>query len=167
MHHVMILGEWPTWCTNSLLCVYFYLQLYMFWAHSAHHQERQIVSVQPLVTVTLCWWPRCVQVRRRLSLLLNPVHSVLKITDNCHHTNFNIKVYRAFTCSLNALQCSEKCDCRFFSSEVNTPISAGLELMLCVQCDVASFHALYFITSNIIITQILLLKHKQINNSLF
>ena len=25
MHHVMILGKWPTWCTNSLLCVYFYL----------------------------------------------------------------------------------------------------------------------------------------------
>ena len=25
VHHVMILGEWPTWCTNSFLCVYFYL----------------------------------------------------------------------------------------------------------------------------------------------
>ena len=33
-------------------------------AHSAHHQERQIVSIQPLVTVILCWWPRCVQVGR-------------------------------------------------------------------------------------------------------
>ena len=33
----------------------------MFRAHGAHHQERQIVSIQPLVTVILCWWPRCVQ----------------------------------------------------------------------------------------------------------
>jgi hypothetical protein len=30
----------------------------MFPAHRAHHQERQIVSTQPLVTVTLCRWPR-------------------------------------------------------------------------------------------------------------
>ena len=29
----------------------------MFRAHRAHRQERQIVSIQPLVTVTLCWWP--------------------------------------------------------------------------------------------------------------
>jgi len=28
----------------------------MFRAHRAHHQERQIVSIQPLVTVTVCWW---------------------------------------------------------------------------------------------------------------
>jgi hypothetical protein len=34
----------------------------MFRAHRAHHQERQIVSVQPLVTVTLCQWPCCVHV---------------------------------------------------------------------------------------------------------
>ena len=37
----------------------------MFRAHRAHHQEGQIVSIQPLVTVILCWWPRCVQVGRR------------------------------------------------------------------------------------------------------
>jgi hypothetical protein len=102
-----------------------------------------------------------------LHFLLNPVHSVLNITENSHHTNFNIKVYRAFPHSLKGLQYSAKCDCRYFSSEVNTPTSAGLELMLCVQCDVASFRALYFIISNIIITPILLLKHKQINNILF
>ena len=29
--------------------------LKMFQAHRAHHQERQIVSIQPLVTVILCW----------------------------------------------------------------------------------------------------------------
>jgi len=29
------------------------LTLYMFRAHRAHHQEREIVSVQPLVAVTL------------------------------------------------------------------------------------------------------------------
>jgi len=34
----------------------------MFRAHRAHRQERQIVSIQPLVTVTLCWWPCRMQV---------------------------------------------------------------------------------------------------------
>jgi hypothetical protein len=37
----------------------------MFRAHRAHHQERQIVSIQPLVTVTLCRWSCRVQVGRR------------------------------------------------------------------------------------------------------
>ena len=25
VHHVMILGKWPTWWTNSFLCIYFHL----------------------------------------------------------------------------------------------------------------------------------------------
>jgi hypothetical protein len=28
----------------------------MFRAHRAHHQERQIVSIQPVVAVTVCRW---------------------------------------------------------------------------------------------------------------
>ena len=39
----------------------------MFRAHRAHTQERQIVSTQPLVTVTLCRWPCLVQVGSELS----------------------------------------------------------------------------------------------------
>ena len=35
----------------------------MFRAHCAHHRERQIVSIQPLGAVTLCWWPCHVQLR--------------------------------------------------------------------------------------------------------
>ena len=46
--------------------LFLFITLYMFRVHRAHHQERQIVSIQPLVTVILCWWPRCVQVGRRL-----------------------------------------------------------------------------------------------------
>jgi hypothetical protein len=42
--------------------LFLFITLYMFRAHRAHHQERQIVSIQPLVTVTLCWWPCRVQV---------------------------------------------------------------------------------------------------------
>ena len=34
----------------------------MFRGHRVHHQGRQIVSIQPLVAVTLCWWPCRVQV---------------------------------------------------------------------------------------------------------
>ena len=41
--------------------LFLFLTLYMFRAHRAHHQERQIVSVQRLVTVTLCRWPCRVQ----------------------------------------------------------------------------------------------------------
>ena len=45
--------------THKFLSTYLFLFLtvYMFRAPRAHHQERQIVSIQPLVTVTLCWWP--------------------------------------------------------------------------------------------------------------
>ena len=42
--------------------IFLFITLYMFRAHCAHHQERQIVSIQPLVTVTLCRWPCRVQV---------------------------------------------------------------------------------------------------------
>jgi len=31
--------------------LFLFMTLYMFRAHRAHHQERQIVSIQPLVTV--------------------------------------------------------------------------------------------------------------------
>ena len=41
--------------------LFLFITLYMFRAQRAHHQERQIVSIQPLVTVILRWWPRCVQ----------------------------------------------------------------------------------------------------------
>ena len=60
----MCVGQWkqrffgncPTWCTNSFQCIYLFIVLYMFWACHAHHQEKQIVSIQLLVTVTPCWW---------------------------------------------------------------------------------------------------------------
>ena len=48
--------------------LFLFITLYMLRAHRAHHQERQIVSIQPLVTVILCWWPRCVQVGRNLHI---------------------------------------------------------------------------------------------------
>jgi len=34
VHDVMIFDEWPTWCTNSLLCVYVYLQLSTCFEHT-------------------------------------------------------------------------------------------------------------------------------------
>jgi hypothetical protein len=42
--------------------LFLFLTLSMFRAHRAHHQVRQIVSTQLLVTVTLCRWPCRVQV---------------------------------------------------------------------------------------------------------
>jgi hypothetical protein len=49
-----------------------FITIYTFRAHRAHHQERQIVSIQPLVTTILFWWPRCVQVGRRV--IFQPAH---------------------------------------------------------------------------------------------
>jgi len=46
--------------------LFLFINLYVFRAHRAYNQERQIVSIQPLVTVILYWWPRCVQVGRSL-----------------------------------------------------------------------------------------------------
>ena len=39
VHHVIILGKWPTWCTNSLLCIYFYLQLSTCFEHTGLFSE--------------------------------------------------------------------------------------------------------------------------------
>ena len=61
----MILGKWPN-VTHKFLSIYLFITLYMFRAHSAHHQERQILSIQPLVTIILCWWLSCVQVGSRV-----------------------------------------------------------------------------------------------------
>ena len=54
--------------THKFLSTYlfFFITLYLFRAPRAHHQERQIVSVQPLVAVTLCWWLCRVQVGSKL-----------------------------------------------------------------------------------------------------
>jgi len=41
--------------------LFIFLTLYMFRTHRAHHQERQIVSIQPLAAVTLWRWPCRVQ----------------------------------------------------------------------------------------------------------
>jgi len=37
--------------------LFLFITLYIFRAHHANHQERQIVAIQPLVTVILRWWP--------------------------------------------------------------------------------------------------------------
>jgi len=46
--------------------LFIFLTLKMFRAHRAHHQERQIVPIQPLVAVTLCRWLCRVQVGSEL-----------------------------------------------------------------------------------------------------
>ena len=66
VHHAMILGNCPTWRTNSFQCIYLFIVLYMFGACHAHHQKKQIVSIQLLVIVTPCWWPCRVLVGSKL-----------------------------------------------------------------------------------------------------
>ena len=60
------LGKWPTWRK-----IYFYVFVSIYnslpaSSTSCSSFEIQIVSIQPLVTVTLCWWPCRVQVGSRL-----------------------------------------------------------------------------------------------------
>ena len=71
VHHAMILGNCPTWRTNSFQCIYLFIILYMFRACHAHHQEKQIVSIQLLVNFTVCWW----QCRVLVHTTLPPTHS--------------------------------------------------------------------------------------------
>jgi len=49
----------------------------MFRAHHARHQERQTVSIQPLVAVTLCRWPCCLQVGSSLPTCTRHSHRQL------------------------------------------------------------------------------------------
>jgi len=59
----------------------------MFQTHCAHHQGRQIVSIQPLVTVTLCWWPCHVQVGSSLSTCTQHDHqNRVTVTRGCIDT---------------------------------------------------------------------------------
>ena len=74
MHHVTILGIWPTWRTIFSMYLFLFLTLYMFRAHRAHHQEIQIVSIQALVAVTLCRWPCRLQVGSELTTCIRHGH---------------------------------------------------------------------------------------------
>jgi hypothetical protein len=65
--------------------LFLFLTLYMFRAHRAHHQERQIVSTQTLITVTLFRWPCRVRVvcRSEVKTFRDPV----KATGHCFLKN--------------------------------------------------------------------------------
>ena len=56
VHHAMILGNCPNWRTIFFPFIYLFIVLYMFPACHAHHQEKQIVSIQLLVIYHSCWW---------------------------------------------------------------------------------------------------------------
>ena len=54
VHHVMILGNDQRDAQIFSMYLFLFITLYMFQAHRAHHQERQIVLIQPLVNAVLC-----------------------------------------------------------------------------------------------------------------
>ena len=49
----------------------------MFQVHRAHHQQRQFMSIQPLVVVTLCRWLCRVQVGSELPTCIRHGHRQL------------------------------------------------------------------------------------------
>jgi hypothetical protein len=57
--------------------LFLFLTIYMFRAHRSRHQERQIVSIQSLLAVTLCRRPRRVQVGSSLPTCTRPGHHQL------------------------------------------------------------------------------------------
>jgi hypothetical protein len=69
--------------THKFLYMYLslFITLYMFQAPRVQHQERQIVSIQPLVSVTLCWWPCRVQVGSKLPTCTRHGHKFLSPDD--------------------------------------------------------------------------------------
>jgi hypothetical protein len=71
----------------QLFTVYLFsfLTLYMFRAHRAHQQERQTVSIQPLVTVTPCRWPCLVQVGSELTSDLHTTRPPTASTSSVSH----------------------------------------------------------------------------------
>jgi len=64
VHLVMILGKWPT-CHTILFYVFISI-LCMFQANPCSSSGESIVSIQPLVYVTLCQWLFHVQVGKDL-----------------------------------------------------------------------------------------------------
>ena len=87
VHHAMILGNCPTWRTNSFECIYLFIVLYMFRACHAHHQEKQIVLIQLLVIVTPCWWQCGVLVGSKLPTSTRHCHQHwVTITRSCIDT---------------------------------------------------------------------------------
>jgi branched-subunit amino acid transport protein AzlD len=75
--------------THKFLSMYLllFLTLYTFRAHRAHHQERQIVSIQTLVAVILCWWPCRVQAGSSLPTCTRHSHQHrVKVTRVCIDT---------------------------------------------------------------------------------
>ena len=41
---ILVLGNCPTWRTNSFQCIYLFIVLYMFRACHAHHQEKNCIN---------------------------------------------------------------------------------------------------------------------------
>jgi len=61
VHHAMILGKWPTWHTNSFLCVYFFIYNSLHISSTRHsHQHGVTVTRGCIDTICLSWWwARC------------------------------------------------------------------------------------------------------------
>ena len=60
--HRVNLYKWPTWCTIRFFLYLFIPILYVFRATKCSSSRESIVSIRPLVYVTLCRWPCGVQV---------------------------------------------------------------------------------------------------------
>ena len=74
---LMFLGKWPTW--RTILFYIFISILYMFRATPCSSSGVSIVPIQPLVYVTLCWWPFRVQVGKELPF--RPAHETVTDTE--------------------------------------------------------------------------------------
>ena len=80
-----------------IMYLFLYLTLYNFRAHRAHHQERQIVSIQPVVTVTLCRWPCRVHVGSLLPTCTRVKYKnkymIKNCASRCSFTKYQTKLF--------------------------------------------------------------------------
>ena len=86
----------------------------MFRAHRGHHQERQIVPIQPLVAVTLCRWPCRVQVGSEL-----PTYTRLTATTSCSSSGEK-KCVNTTAGSCHSVSVAVSCAGRKFTSDLHT-----------------------------------------------
>jgi len=96
---VMIHGNWPTW--RAILFYVFISFLYLFRVTSCSSSGESVLSIQPLVYVTLCRWPFRVQVGHDLHTKRSPTQSDIYQRLYCYNWFF---WWRARSCSKHVEQ---------------------------------------------------------------
>jgi len=64
VHHAVIIGKWPTWRTNSFLCIYFFIYNSLHVSSTSRSSSGETNRIN--TTSGNCRWPCRVQVGSKL-----------------------------------------------------------------------------------------------------